>query len=106
VSQYSDRFAGRYDKDVLETLRTLAPHSGDVWFFLRDINREYADELFLRGVRYGFRRWSLADVESDPDRPFIDQVHALLRQLASRPEARFQSAELQRFLLHFSPSAP
>ncbi|WP_163993669.1 hypothetical protein [Pyxidicoccus caerfyrddinensis] len=106
VSQYGDRVAGRYDKDVLGTLRTLAPHSGDVWFFLRDINCEYADELYLRGGRYGFRRWSLAGVESDPYRPFIDQVHALLRQLASRPEARFQSAELQRFLRHFSSSAP
>jgi hypothetical protein len=97
---------GRYDRGVLGTLRELAPHSQDVWFFLRDINREYADEISLRGGRYGFRRWSLKDVESDPDKPFIEHVHALLRQLAGRPEARFQSAEFQRFLRHFSPGAP
>ncbi|RKH44870.1 hypothetical protein [Corallococcus sicarius] len=86
---------GRYDRDVLGTLRALAPHSGDVWFMLRDINHAHADELCIRGGRLGFRRWSLADIESDPDGPFIDQVHALLRQLARRPEARFQSAAFQ-----------
>ncbi|MFP2910925.1 hypothetical protein ACLESD_39000 [Pyxidicoccus sp. 3LFB2] len=48
----------------------------------------------------------LAGIESDPDRPFIKKVHALLRQLATRPEARFQSAEFQRALTYFSPSAP
>jgi hypothetical protein len=106
VSQPSDRFGGRYDQGVLGPLRRWATLSGEAWFFLRDINREYADELYLRGGRYGFRRWSLADVKSDPYRPFIEQVHALLRQLATRPEARFQSAELQRALSHFSPSAP
>lgn len=100
------RFDGRYDEGVLGPLRRWAPLSGEAWFFLRDINREYADELYLREGRYGFRRWSLATVESEPGRSSIEQVHALLRQLATRPEARFQSAEFQRALSHFSPSAP
>lgn len=82
---------------MLETLRALAPHSGDVWFMLRDINHAHADELCFRGGRLGFRRWSLADIKFDPDGPFIDQLHALLRQLAGRPEARFHSAEFQHW---------
>ena len=106
VSQLADRFLGRYDTDVLAPLRALAPHAGDVWFFLRDINRETVDEVYLREGRYGFRRWSLADVESDPDAPFINPVHALLRRLVERPEPRFRSEHFQRFLRHFSPSAP
>ncbi|NMO16865.1 hypothetical protein HPC49_39395 [Pyxidicoccus fallax] len=103
VSQHADRFDGRYDEGVLGPLRQWAPHCGEVWFFLRDINRLHADELYLRGGRYGFRRWSLADVESDPNQPFIQHVHALLRQLATHQEARFHSAEFRRALRHFLP---
>ncbi|MFP2926656.1 hypothetical protein ACLESO_15900 [Pyxidicoccus sp. 3LG] len=101
VSQHPDRFAGRYDEDVLGPLRTLALHSGEAWFFLRDINQDFVDELYLRGGRYGFRRWSLEDVESDPEQPFVEQVLGLLRQLGQRPEARFHSVEFQRFLRTF-----
>jgi hypothetical protein len=106
VSQYADRFSGRYDRDVLAPLRALAAHANDVWFFLRDINREYTDELCLRAGRYGFRRWSLAHVEADPHRPMIEKDHALLRTLEQGPESRFRSAEFQRVLRHFSPGTP
>ncbi|MCP3136932.1 hypothetical protein [Pyxidicoccus xibeiensis] len=98
VGQQPDRFLGRYDTDVLEPLRTLAPHSGDAWFFLRDVNLDFADELSLRGGRYGFRRWSLEGMESDPDGPSVLRIHVLLRQLGQRPEARFHSVEFQRAL--------
>jgi hypothetical protein len=96
MDQAGDRIFGPYI-DVIDTIRNLAAHSKDTWFFVKDINTEYIDEFLVQDGRFGLKRWAAPSSELSPDMACSSFEPSVARLLASK-EARFQSPAFLNFL--------